>query len=139
MGVILTMTMTTALAITRETERGTVENPLATPVRPLEVMLGKILPYVAIGDVQLGVIPLAAAFLFEVPLVGSILLMLVLAQALILAKLAVGITISTVAHNQMQVMQMGFFFSCPRCCCRVSCSRSAACRNGRKPSATCCR
>jgi ABC-2 type transport system permease protein len=115
MGVILTMTMImmTALAVTRETERGTMENLLATPVRPLEVMLGKILPYVAIGNVQVGVILLAAAFLFEVPRVGSLLLLLLLTQAFILANLAVGITISTTARNQMQAMQMTLFFFLP--------------------------
>ena len=115
MGVILTMTMImmTALAVTRETERGTMENLLATPVRPLEVMLGKILPYVAIGNVQVGVILLAAAFLFEVPMVGSLLLLLLLTQAFILANLAVGITISTTARNQMQAMQMTLFFFLP--------------------------
>ncbi|MGH8519578.1 MAG: ABC transporter permease, partial [Panacagrimonas sp.] len=108
MGVILTMTMImmTALAVTRENERGTMENLLATPVRPLEVMLGKILPYVAIGNVQVGVILLAAALLFAVPMVGSLLLLLLLTQAFILANLAVGITISTTARNQMQAMQM---------------------------------
>jgi ABC-2 type transport system permease protein len=115
MGVILTMTMImmTALAVTRETERGTMENLLATPVRPLEVMLGKILPYVAIGNVQVGVILLAAAYLFEVPMVGSLVLLLVLTQAFILANLAVGITISTTARNQMQAMQMTLFFFLP--------------------------
>jgi ABC-2 type transport system permease protein len=115
MGVILTMTMImmTALAVTRETERGTMENLLATPVRPLEVMLGKILPYVAIGNVQVGVILLAAAFLFEVPMVGSLLLLLLLTQAFILANLAVGITISATARNQMQAMQMTLFFFLP--------------------------
>lgn len=115
MGVILTMTMImmTALAVTRETERGTMENLLATPVRPLEVMLGKILPYVAIGNVQVGVILLASAFLFEVPMVGSLLLLLLLTQAFILANLAVGISISTTARNQMQAMQMTLFFFLP--------------------------
>jgi ABC-2 type transport system permease protein len=115
MGVILTMTMImmTALAVTRETERGTMENLLATPVRPLEVMLGKILPYVAIGNVQVGVILVASAFLFDVPMVGSLLLLLLLTQAFILANLAVGITISTTARNQMQAMQMTLFFFLP--------------------------
>ncbi|TDU28402.1 ABC-2 type transport system permease protein [Panacagrimonas perspica] len=115
MGVILTMTMImmTALAVTRETERGTMENLLATPARPLEVMLGKILPYVAIGNVQVGVILLAAALLFGVPMVGSLLLLLLLTQAFILANLAVGITISTTARNQMQAMQMTLFFFLP--------------------------
>jgi ABC-2 type transport system permease protein len=89
------------------------ENLLATPVRPLEVMLGKILPYVAIGNVQVGVILLAAALLFGVPMVGSLLLLMLLTQAFILANLAVGITISTTARNQMQAMQMTLFFFLP--------------------------
>ena len=78
MGVVLTMTLViiTALAITRERERGTMENLLSTPVRPLEVMIGKIVPYIIVGYVQMGVILLAARFLFQVPLMGNILLLL---------------------------------------------------------------
>ncbi|TXH65840.1 MAG: ABC transporter permease [Tolumonas sp.] len=115
MGVILTMTMImmTALAVTREVERGTMENLLATPVRPLEVMLGKILPYVLIGFVQVGVILAAAELLFEVPFIGSVSWLLLGVLIFIAANLSVGITISSVARNQTQAMQMTFFFFLP--------------------------
>lgn len=114
-GTILTMTMVmlTGLAMTRERERGTMENLLATPVRPLEVMLGKILPYVLLGYVQLGVILLAAWVLFEVPMVGSMALLLALIGLFMLANLGVGFTFSTLARNQLQAMQMTFFFFLP--------------------------
>jgi len=115
MGVILTMTMImmTALGITREVERGTMENLLATPVRPLEVMLGKITPYILIGYVQVTVILLAAKFIFGVPFVGSLPVLLGCIFLFILANLTVGITISSVARNQTQAMQMTFFFFLP--------------------------
>ena len=115
MGVILTMTMImmTALGITREVERGTMENLLATPVRPLEVMLGKITPYILIGYVQVTVILLAAKFIFGVPFVGSLAVLLGCILIFILANLTVGITISSVARNQTQAMQMTFFFFLP--------------------------
>jgi ABC-2 type transport system permease protein len=114
-GTILTMTlvMLTGLAMTRERERGTMENLLAMPVRPLEVMLGKILPYVLIGYVQLGVILAAAALLFEVPMQGSPVLLLAAIGIFMLANLAVGFTFSTLARNQLQAMQMTFFFFLP--------------------------
>jgi ABC-2 type transport system permease protein len=115
MGVVLTMTMViiTALAITRERERGTMENLLATPVRPFEVMLGKILPYIAVGYIQLTLILLAARFIFGVPLVGNLALVYVVALLFIAANLAVGITFSTLAKNQLQAVQMAFFFFLP--------------------------
>ncbi|MEO8545010.1 MAG: ABC transporter permease [Burkholderiaceae bacterium] len=114
-GTILTMTMVmlTALAMTRERERGTMENLLATPVRPAEVMVGKILPYVLMGYVQLGVILSAAFLLFEVPMVGSMGLLLAMIGVFIVANLGVGFTFSTVARNQLQAMQMTFFFFLP--------------------------
>ena len=114
-GTILTMTMVmlTSLAMTRERERGTMENLLATPVRPAEVMAGKILPYVVMGYIQLAVILIAAFTLFEVPMVGSIPLLLVLIGVFIVANLGVGFTFSTVAKNQLQAMQMTFFFFLP--------------------------
>ena len=115
MGVILTMTMImmTALAVTREVERGTMENLLATPVRPLEVMLGKILPYVLIGFVQVAVILIVAELLFEVPSIGSGSWLLLGILVFIAANLSIGITISSVARNQTQAMQMTFFFFLP--------------------------
>jgi ABC-2 type transport system permease protein len=114
-GVILTMTMVmmTGLAMTRERERGTMENLLATPVRPIEVMVGKIAPYILIGYGQVIVILGAARLLFDVPMVGSLAL---LSGALVLfmaANLAVGFTFSTIAKNQMQAMQLTFFFFLP--------------------------
>jgi ABC-2 type transport system permease protein len=114
-GTILTMTMVmlTGLAMTRERERGTMENLLATPVRPFEVMLGKIAPYVVIGYVQLGVILAAAWLLFEVPMVGSLALLMAMIGLFMLANLAVGFTFSTLARNQLQAMQMTFFFFLP--------------------------
>jgi len=115
MGVVLTMTMVviTALAITRERERGTMENLLATPVRPFEVMVGKILPYIAVGYVQVTLILFAARWIFHVPLVGSLGLVYAVAFLFIAANLAVGITFSTLARNQLQAVQMAFFFFLP--------------------------
>lgn len=115
MGVVLTMTMVliTALAITRESERGTMETLLATPVRPLEVTLGKIVPYILVGYVQTGLILLAARFLFRVPMNGSLALLAAVMLVFITANLAIGITFSTIAKNQLQAMQMGFFFFLP--------------------------
>ena len=114
-GTILTMTMVmmTGLAMTRERERGTMENLLATPVRPVEVMLGKILPYVLVGYIQLSVILAAGAFLFEVPMEGSFLLLMGMIGVFMLANLAVGFTFSTLARNQMQALQATFFFFLP--------------------------
>jgi ABC-2 type transport system permease protein len=115
MGVVLTMTMVviTALAITRERERGTMENLLATPVRPFEVMVGKILPYIAVGYIQVSLILLAASFIFHVPMVGSLPLLYAVSLIFIAANLAVGITFSTLAKNQLQAVQMAFFFFLP--------------------------
>jgi len=115
MGTILTMTlaMITAIAVTREIERGTMENLLATPVRPAEVMLGKILPYVLVGLVQVGVILVVATALFDVPVVGSLLVLLPCVLVFIAANLAVGFTFSTLARSQMQAMQMSMFFFLP--------------------------
>ncbi|HSW12693.1 MAG TPA: ABC transporter permease [Solimonas sp.] len=115
MGVILTMTMImmTALGITRELERGTMENLLAMPLSPLEIMIGKILPYVAIGYVQVLVILAAAYWVFDVPMVGGLGLLLGCVLVFIVANLIMGITFSSVARNQTQAMQMSFFFLLP--------------------------
>ncbi|HEY5765751.1 MAG TPA: ABC transporter permease [Candidatus Deferrimicrobiaceae bacterium] len=115
MGVVLTMTMViiTGLAITRERERGTMENLLSMPVRPLEVMAGKIVPYILVGYIQAGLILGAARFLFDVPLEGSLALLLAASFLFIVANLAMGITFSTVARNQLQAVQMSFFFFLP--------------------------
>lgn len=115
MGVVLTMTMVviTALAVTRERERGTMESLLSTPALPLEVMTGKIIPYIVVGYIQVTVILLAAKLLFQVPMVGNLFLLYFGALCFIAATLAVGITISTLAQNQLQAMQMSFFFFLP--------------------------
>lgn len=115
MGVVLTMTMIifTALAVTRETERGTMETLLAMPVRPIEVMAGKIVPYIFVGYLQVALILTAAYFLFGVPIEGSIGLLSLVLIIFIAANLAVGFTFSTIARNQLQAMQMSFFFFLP--------------------------
>ena len=115
MGVVLTMTMVmiTGLAITRERERGTMENLLSMPTRPLEVLIGKIIPYIFVGYVQVGLILMAARFLFHVPMFGSITLLLLTVSIFITANLAMGITFSTLAKNQLQAVQMTFFFFLP--------------------------
>ena len=115
MGVILTMTliMMTALAMTRERERGTMENLLATPVRPIEVMIGKIAPFIIVGYLQVIIILVAAKLVFGVPIVGSLAVLSLALIFFISANLSVGFTYSTIAKNQLQAMQMTFFFFLP--------------------------
>ena len=115
LGVVLTMTLViiTALAITREYECGTMENLLATPAKPLEVMVGKILPYIIVGYVQIVIILVAARFVFGVPMQGSILLLLILCLPFIAANLSMGLTFSTLATNQLQAVQSAMFFFLP--------------------------
>jgi ABC-2 type transport system permease protein len=115
MGTILTLTMLifTALSVTREIERGTMESLLSMPIRPVEIMLGKIAPYLLVGGLQMTLILVAAHLLFDVPVVGSLTLLLVLTLLFIVANLAVGYTFSTIATNQLQAMQMSFFFFLP--------------------------
>ena len=115
LGVILTMTlvMITSMAMTRETERGTIENLLAMPAKPIEVMLGKITPYIAVGGVQTFVVLVAARFLFHVPFVGAFWLLLLGVTVFVITNLALGFTFSTVAETQMQAMQLTFFFFLP--------------------------
>jgi ABC-2 type transport system permease protein len=115
MGVILVLTMVlaTAIALTRERERGTYENLLAMPTRPVEIMVGKITPNIFVGAFQATLILLLARFVFHVPFMGSLSLLAVTSAVFITALLAVGYTISTVARNQMQAMQMTFFFLLP--------------------------
>lgn len=114
-GVVLTMTMViiTSMAITRERERGTMENLLATPARPLEVMIGKIVPYILVGYVQIIIILAVSNFLFSVPVQGSVILLLLASLPFIAANLAVGLTFSSIARNQLQAMQSSFFFFLP--------------------------
>jgi ABC-2 type transport system permease protein len=115
MGVILTMTMIlmTSLAVTRERERGTFENLLATPALPIEVMTGKIVPYIMIGLIQVTIVIAAARLIFGVPLLGSVPLLYLCVLLFIAANLTLGITFSSIARNQLQAMQMTFFFFLP--------------------------
>lgn len=115
LGVILTMTMVmiTGMAMTRESEQGTIENLLSMPLKPFEVMLGKILPYVVVGAAQSIVILIAAKLLFNVPFVGEPWLLLLGVSIFVLANLALGFTFSTIARSQLQAMQLTFFFFLP--------------------------
>jgi len=115
LGVILTMTMVlmTGLALTRERERGTLENLLSTPALPIEVMTGKIVPYILIGLIQVTLVLLAARFVFAVPMQGSLALLYAVVMLFIAANLTLGITFSSIATNQLQAMQMTFFFFLP--------------------------
>jgi len=115
LGVILQMTMVmmTSIALTRETERGTMENLLAMPTSPLEIMFGKVLPYLVVGAVQVVVVLVAAKTLFSVPFVGGLPLLLAGIFVFVLSLVLLGYTISTVARTQMQAMQLTFFFFLP--------------------------
>jgi ABC-2 type transport system permease protein len=107
------MVLMTCLALTRERERGTYENLLAMPATPLEIMIGKITPNIAVGAVQSVIILLVARFVFGVPMIGSIALLALGLTIFIVANLAVGYTFSTIAENQLQAMQMVMFFLMP--------------------------
>jgi len=115
LGVILQMTMVmmTSMALTRESERGTMENLLAMPVSPFEIMLGKILPYLAVGAVQVAVVLVAAKLIFGVPFMGGMALLLFAVLVFVLSLVLLGYTISTIARSQMQAMQLTFFFFLP--------------------------
>jgi len=114
-GTILTMTMLifTALSVTREIERGTMENLLSMPISPTEVMLGKIAPYVLVGFIQASLILSIGVFLFGVPINGSLLLLALLSTLFITTNLSIGYTFSTIAQNQLQAMQMSLMFFLP--------------------------
>lgn len=115
LGVILTMTMVlmTGLAMTREKERGTFENLLATPATPFEVMTGKIVPYIVIGLIQVTLVLIAARWIFGVPMLGSLSLLYGVVLMFICANLTLGITFSSMVRNQLQAMQLTFFFFLP--------------------------
>ena len=115
LGVILqlTMVMMTSMALTRESERGTMENLLAMPATPAEIMLGKVLPYLVVGSVQVAVVLGAARVLFAVPFFGSMTLLLTGIFIFVMALVLLGYTISTIAKSQMQAMQLTFFFFLP--------------------------
>lgn len=115
LGVILTMTlvMITSIALTREIERGTMETLLATPVRPLEVMIGKTTPYIVVGAIQVVLVQILGALLFQIPFTGSAFAFTIAITLFIFANLMLGYLISTVARTQMQAMQMTFFVFLP--------------------------
>ncbi len=115
MGVVITMTliMLTSMAIVREKEQGTLEQLLVTPLRPSELILGKIAPYIVVGYMQITVALLVGRWIFEIPFAGHVLTLYLLTLPFILASLGLGIGISTVAKNQMQAMQMSFFVLLP--------------------------
>jgi ABC-2 type transport system permease protein len=115
LGVILTLTtiLMTAMALTREVERGTIENLMATPARPVEIMIGKIVPYIGFGFVQIAVILIAAKLLFAVPFEGSLTVLLSVTLLFIASNVTLGYTFSTLARSQMQAMQMTVFFFLP--------------------------
>lgn len=115
LGIILTMTMVmiTSIALTRETERGTMENLLATPVRPIEVMIGKTTPYIFVGAIQVAIVMSVSALLFHIPFTGSVFAFLAAVTLFIFTNLMLGYLISTAARTQMQAMQMTFFVFLP--------------------------
>ena len=114
-GTILTMTMLifTALSVTREIERGTMESLLSMPIKPVEVMIGKIVPYILVGFIQAFLIVNIGVFLFGVPVLGNLLLLAALSTLFIATNLAIGYTFSTIAQNQLQAIQMSFMFFLP--------------------------
>lgn len=116
LGIIIAMTMTmiTAVAITREKERGTMENLLAMPVKPLEMMIGKVAPYVIIGYVQTCVVLIAAEFAFDIPIVGSLVVLFAGVTVYIIVNLMIGFLFSSIAQTQMQALQMTFFLLMPQ-------------------------
>jgi ABC-2 type transport system permease protein len=109
----LTMVMLTSMALARERERGTLEQLIVSPVKTIEIIVGKILPYVAIGYVQLALVLLLGVVVFDVPVAGSVTLLLGLSLVFIAANLAVGLFLSTLARTQQQAMQMSIFFLLP--------------------------
>jgi ABC-2 type transport system permease protein len=114
-GTILTMTMLifTALSVTREIERGTMESLLSMPIKPVEVMFGKIVPYVMVGFIQATLIIGIGVFLFGVPILGSLPLLALLSTLFLTTNLSIGYTFSTLAQNQLQAMQLSIMFFLP--------------------------
>jgi ABC-2 type transport system permease protein len=109
----LTMVMLTSMAIARERERGTLEQLIVSPGKTIEIVVGKILPYILIGYAQMALILFAGSMVFKVPVAGSVALLFALASVFIAANLAVGLFLSTLARTQQQAMQMSFFFLLP--------------------------
>lgn len=115
LGTLLTMTfvMVASMALTREREHGTMETLLATPISPLEVIIGKATPFIVVGYLQVIIILIIAVFFFKVPMVGNLLLLLCVVMPFILANLSVGMTISTIAKTQLEASQTSIFFFLP--------------------------
>jgi ABC-2 type transport system permease protein len=115
LGIVVTMTMVilTSVAIVRERERGTLEQLLVTPIKPMELMIGKILPYIAMGYIQITIALLVGVLVFHVPIRGSLLQLYLLTLFFITASLGLGLMISNIAKNQMQAFQMSFFVMLP--------------------------
>ena len=115
LGVVLVMTLSfiAGSCITKEREKGTMEHLLSTPVRPLEVMFGKITPFIVVGYIQMALVLLVSRFLFQVPIYGSITLLVILSLPFIAANLAVGLTFSSLAKSQLQATQMSTFYFLP--------------------------
>lgn len=141
LGVILTMTlvMITGVVMPRETERGTMENLLAMPGSPFDVMIGKVMPFLGVGAVQTIIVLVVAYWLFALPFVGSVSFLLMSVVLFIIANLALGFTFSTIAKSQLQAMQLTVFFFLPSIFCLALCFLFVACRHGRKPSEKCYR
>ncbi|QJR38229.1 ABC transporter permease [Gemmatimonas groenlandica] len=114
-GILLTITMTliTSTAIVKERERGTLEQLIVTPISRTSLMLGKLVPFVLVGYVQMSVILALGVIFFDIPIMGSLVLLYSLALVFIVASLGVGLLISTVARSQVQAMQLSFFFMLP--------------------------
>ena len=114
-GILLTITMTliTSTAIVRERERGTLEQLIVTPIGKASLMLGKLVPFILVGYVQMSVVLVLGRVFFRIPIEGSLLLLYALSLVFIIASLGVGLLISTVARNQVQAMQLSFFFMLP--------------------------
>jgi ABC-2 type transport system permease protein len=109
----LTLVLMTALAMTREVERGTLETLLATPLKPIEVMIGKLTPFVMVGVIQATLIISMARLLFNVPMAGGWAALILGVFLFIIGSLSLGFLVSTVARNQLQAMQMSFFYFLP--------------------------
>jgi ABC-2 type transport system permease protein len=109
----MTMLIFTALSVTREIERGTMESLLSMPITPFAIMLGKIVPYILVGFVQASLIIGIGVFLFGVPVVGNLAVLAALSTLFIATNLSIGYTFSTLAQNQLQAMQMSMMFFLP--------------------------
>ncbi len=137
--VMITMLMLGALTLVRERERGSWETLLATPVDAIDALVGKLSPYIFVGVAQAAVVIWIARFLFDLPLEGDLVALLLSVPLYSASHLILGFAFSALAENQLQAIQGAVFFYLPRCCCQVSCSRFKECLPGRGPSVKRCR